>query len=124
MLSSILTRLILPSRYNQARHGQDPFSLSFSFNEKVRTRTVPLIRRVVTSLNACLLSVTFDLGYCAEIEIFRFVSSRSMHFSSIEGLPEGLFANTPLLQSLIVSSAKLSSLPAEVFDPLNDLQYL
>lgn len=51
-------------------------------------------------------------------------SLRSMHFSSIEALPEGLFADTPLLESLEVSSAKLSSLPAGVFDPLTMLDSL
>lgn len=47
-----------------------------------------------------------------------------MHWSSIEALPEDLFADTPLLEGLIVSSAKLSSLPAGVFEPLTFLQSL
>lgn len=47
-----------------------------------------------------------------------------MHWSSIEGLPEDLFADTPLLESLEVSSAQLSTLPAGVFEPLTNLQSL
>lgn len=47
-----------------------------------------------------------------------------MHWSSIEALPLGLFADMPLLESLEVSSAKLSSLPAGIFDPLTLLQSL
>lgn len=56
--------------------------------------------------------------------LFFWVSPRQMHWSSIEALPEDLFADTPLLENLDVSSAKLTSLPAGVFAPLISLQIL
>ena len=43
---------------------------------------------------------------------------REIHWSSLEALPEDLFADVPKLEILRITSSKLTSLPAGIFTPL------
>lgn len=65
---------------------------------------------------AHLYSVAFaNMTTCRCFSPFCF---SEIHWSSLEALPEDLFADVPKLEILRVTSSKLSSLPAEIFAPL------